>query len=300
MNIGLLNTFWYWMSERHRIYLKRQQGDVWPWTSDPILGEYKFTNVYRQLDRVTQEWTVRKERLKRLSAPALLTHLLTFRMFNLPSTYDHLLVAGVLHTNDGSFNLRRAKTVLKTMTAKKMQVFTGAYIITNSGQSRPKIELVSEAIAAMVKDADHIVSTIRAEKTMQFAVSKISEYPLVGQFIGYELVCDMRFTPILKDATDVLTWANPGPGAQRGLNRIFRGDSRDRPKSNSTAIYLNEMRMLYKMACHGGKMDAQVLESPWPFELREIEHSLCEFDKYVRVRNGEGRPRSKYRPPKGE
>jgi len=28
--------------------------------------------------------------------------------------------------------------------------------------------------------------------------------------------------------------------------------------------------------------------------MRDIEHSLCEFDKYERVRNGEGVPRGKY------
>ena len=34
-----------------------------------------------------------------------------------------------------------------------------------------------------------------------------------------------------------------------------------------------------------------------PLEMREIEHSLCEFDKWTRVRNNEGRPRSRYHPP---
>ena len=31
-------------------------------------------------------------------------------------------------------------------------------------------------------------------------------------------------------------------------------------------------------------------------EMRDIEHSLCEFDKYERVRLGEGKPRSLYKP----
>ena len=30
-------------------------------------------------------------------------------------------------------------------------------------------------------------------------------------------------------------------------------------------------------------------------EMRDIEHSLCEFDKYERVRNGEGKPRGRYK-----
>jgi hypothetical protein len=29
--------------------------------------------------------------------------------------------------------------------------------------------------------------------------------------------------------------------------------------------------------------------------MRDIEHSLCEFDKYERVRLGQGKPRSLYK-----
>ena len=30
-------------------------------------------------------------------------------------------------------------------------------------------------------------------------------------------------------------------------------------------------------------------------EMRDIEHCLCEFDKYERVRLGQGKPRAKYK-----
>jgi hypothetical protein len=34
----------------------------------------------------------------------------------------------------------------------------------------------------------------------------------------------------------------------------------------------------------------------WPaWEMREVEHTLCEFDKYERARLGEGKPRGVYR-----
>ena len=41
-------------------------------------------------------------------------------------------------------------------------------------------------------------------------------------------------------------------------------------------------------------------ETHWPknyvdLELHDIQFQLCEFDKYERVINNEGRPRSKYR-----
>ena len=31
-------------------------------------------------------------------------------------------------------------------------------------------------------------------------------------------------------------------------------------------------------------------------ELHDIQFQLCEFDKYERVKHGQGRPRSKYKP----
>ncbi|GAF76676.1 unnamed protein product [marine sediment metagenome] len=34
----------------------------------------------------------------------------------------------------------------------------------------------------------------------------------------------------------------------------------------------------------------------WPlWEMREVEHTLCEFDKYERVRLGEGTPKQLFR-----
>ena len=32
------------------------------------------------------------------------------------------------------------------------------------------------------------------------------------------------------------------------------------------------------------------------WDMRTVEHTLCEFDKYERVRTGEGRPRQVFRP----
>lgn len=47
-------TLWYLGSERSGIYEKRLRGAPWPWTDDPILLEYKFTNIFRSADRVSQ------------------------------------------------------------------------------------------------------------------------------------------------------------------------------------------------------------------------------------------------------
>lgn len=43
----------YWVAERHAIYLRRKAGEPKPWTDDPILQQFYFTNVYRELDKTT-------------------------------------------------------------------------------------------------------------------------------------------------------------------------------------------------------------------------------------------------------
>ena len=48
-----MDTLWYWMRERHSIHERRLAGQT-PWTEDPILQDYKFTNLFRVFDRNTQ------------------------------------------------------------------------------------------------------------------------------------------------------------------------------------------------------------------------------------------------------
>ena len=49
----LINVLFYWMAERHSIHQRRLAGEE-TWTDDPILQEYKFTNLFRIFDRNTQ------------------------------------------------------------------------------------------------------------------------------------------------------------------------------------------------------------------------------------------------------
>ena len=273
-----VDRFMYWMQERQRIFHRKEAGNDRPWTDDPILHEYKFTNVFRQQDRVTIELNNRYS--IRDSMRTLAWKISMFRMFNWPETYDEL----VKHSMLTKWNERTAKKVLRKMKADKRQIFTGAYIITNSGSTRPKIELAAEALTELWNGLHTIVNEITRVNSLEYACLVLQRYPMMGKFTSYEVVTDMRHTKILNNATDIYTWANPGPGAKRGLNRIFRGHRGKKP-AGGTQQYISEMQALMN--------DIKVIDKK-RLEMRDIEHSLCEFDKYERVRLGEGRPRSKY------
>src|SRR5690606_20140250 len=108
---------------------------------------------------------------------------------------------------------------------------------------------------------------------------------MIGRFVAYEIVCDLRFVASLwpdSRPLDVLTWANMGPGAARGLTRLGLFQTL---KFTAQREGLKFMQDLYRIS--PSYLLDEVWEAPVPFELREIEHSLCEFDKYQRIKRGE-------------
>ena len=110
--------------------------------------------------------------------------------------------------------------------------------------------------------------------------------------MAYEAVTDMNYTPVLAEAVDKNTWANAGPGAKRGLNRIH-----DRDLKYGRADWNKEMKQLLEHKEYFVRRDLNISHI---IDMRCIEHSLCEWDKYERVRLGQGRPRSVVRYKEGE
>jgi hypothetical protein len=72
----------------------------------------------------------------------------------------------------------------------------------------------------------------------------------------------------------------------RGINRILTGSAKAHFKKEE---YIDTMRRLLKL---GNKLVGAHVPV---LEMRDIEHSLCETDKYLRALHGEGRPKQLYR-----
>jgi len=83
-----------------------------------------------------------------------------------------------------------------------------------------------------------------------------------------------------------MRWANTGPGAKRGIGRIFFGDKKAKVTDSDCLNFM--CKLLEKSGKKTGKHVPKL-------ELRDIEHSLCETDKYLRALHGDGRPKALYR-----
>jgi hypothetical protein len=136
---------------------------------------------------------------------------------------------------------------------------------------------------------------------LQQAHEWLRKFPYLGPFHAYEIVTDLRWTYLLGKATDIHVWANPGPGCKRGLNRVMGRDKKAKVWENREAL-LNEMDIILEASgdywldfAHKMRDKFPRLKTPLEWEMRDVEHTLCEFDKYERARSGEGRPRGTYR-----
>tara|TARA_R100001369_G_scaffold87787_1_gene123589 strand:+ start:150 stop:1097 length:948 start_codon:yes stop_codon:yes gene_type:complete len=303
MNIENVERFFYWINERHAIYQKRVIGlPRAEWTNDPILQEYKFTNPFRENDRVTMwmrnNWTKPNDNK---SHAEIIFNCCLFRMVGtIEFAEEHSWV-----NFSAGWDPEKTKDLIKNRIAEGKRTFTGAYIITNQGLKLPKADVVVDHfLKPIYKYAGEIASTASTSNSLKATHKKLSEHRGWGGggFMSYEVITDLNYTPVLRDAVDKFTWANAGPGAKRGLNRIWDKPltkSMNQQVANEGMQELLEMGTpdsrytLYTCSCNGYLVGDHVPADQ--IDMRTIEHSLCEWDKYERVRLGQGRPRSKFK-----
>ena len=320
--------FFDYARERHQTYLNRARGLPPPWSNDPILQQFRFTNIFRELDSTTV-W-FRKNVRSKIGEPGLvLLATVVFRWFNRIETgrivFQQTVMTdrGVMtpfehfaETGSGEAIVHALRTAIP-----KGPWVTGSYMI-RSPNDYPKLEGMVKLCEGFWSQAHwrttgRLLSDGDMDRSLELFTRWLEKFPGMGPFLAYEVACDLRYTPLLNLALDSSTWANVGPGALRGLGRLHGRSNADprRPKHKWAVSVpekqaVREMRELLALsrdpkywpqtACNLDQcedcQDDPVCSEGWPaWEMREVEHTLCEFDKYERVRLGEGRPRQIFR-----
>ncbi len=278
--LASVKAFFDYAIEREKIRMAKEAGKPAPWTTDPVLGRFRFCNVFREDDKVTR-WYAKNVR-KKFKGVDLVFATTMFRMFNRPETMQALLDAD---------QVRRFSVPVAWAAIQHMKpVVSAAYIIVGQ-PGNPKGLGILKALE-VIHEHKHLITAriaCNGQRTLEGACEALMEYLYLGAFNSYEIVTDLRHTSLLNKAVDIYTWANPGPGAARGLSRLMNEDKHffNRGSKADRVLMFGLMRTL---------QDASA--KYWPFdhawEMRDVEHTLCEFDKYERTRTGEGRPKQLY------
>lgn len=275
-----------WVRERESVRIHKENGlPQKDWTSDPILMAYRFCNVRREDDRVTR-WIDRHIRKPYADHPHLWFMLCIARQINWPDTLAVLLVL-----QDGcwpdqkNFSPRSMTRVLDKLAQGDRKVWTGAYTITAPPiKGMKKSEWVCEhTLGELWKHRDTFRDLWDGKQpSMKHVHATLMKFDCWGPFMSYQAVVDMRFTSLLSSARDTSSWAAAGPGTIRGLNRVHERSLNFKLSQTSALI---EMLELYPVLRR---------ESGVEMDFSDVPNVLCETDKYMRVKYGEGTPRATY------
>ena len=268
--------------ERYKIKQRRDSGQPWPWSEDPIFQTWRFTNVFREDDKTTTWFreNVRdplSDNIRMSVNPTDYNHIrlveavLIFRWFNRITTGElikDLLIYG--------WNTEEARRRLRDV----HPVVTGAYMIKTFNDMN-KLDGILLAVDGARKLLPAMVPKWGA--TLEGAWKDLTTIYFLGGFMAHEIVQDLRYTPVLQNATDILTWGHLGPGAVRGINWVvFGAETGFSGSANQQKIMLKLMQDLLALS-----RDPQYWPSEWPpFELHQIEFGLCEFSKFMKAKAG--------------
>lgn len=278
------------MIKREQIRLNKAKGLPYPWSDDPILNEWKFTNVWREHDKTSQKLIEMFYSKQGQSAPleVILLNCATFRYFG---TWEFAEALGWQKVFSPDRIIYLAKQRLKN----KQRVFTGAYIITNQGIKAPKEEVVVNMfLSPLWASTNNIILAMEKSdycwRTTHEELSKVPGFGGSG-FMAKETLLDTMHCNFwnTKDArpSDYWKWTPIGPGARRGINRIMGNDV------NANVPEKDRLGIILKIT---EEQDKYWPKDWYPLSPSEIQFQLCEMSKYCKVVYNEGRPRSKYIP----
>lgn len=269
--------FWHFTAERQQIFLRRRTGAPGPWTEDPILARYKFCNVYRAADRVSQ-YLIRDiaYRDPAVSPDDLAFQVVAFRHFSNTATWNSVTdLLGHPPTLDdlASDRFEQALTVTRE---RNGGLYTGAFILcaTDAYGRRTKHLNHVELFRHMFLRTN-LAGRIVDAGSLALVFDELKQYPLMGDFMSYQIAIDLNYSPLIDFSEDDFT--RPGPGAVRGLKKLFLHTGGRTP---SELIMWLVDRQEQELAARGLAFNGLFGRR---LHAIDVQNLLCEVDKYLRV-----------------
>lgn len=269
------NYYWKFAFERQNIFFKRMMSVKQPWTEDVVLKKYKFTNVYRATDRVSQ-FLIKNVIYKGSQQPnEVFFRTILFKIFNRISTWKFLKFnLSTLSFKDYTFE--KYDTLLQELLDNKIAIYSAAYIMA-SGRStfgyKRKHQNHLKLIDKMIEDK--LPQKLQAIDNMEAAYHLLLTYPTIGEFLAYQYVTDINYSELTNFSE--MEFVKAGPGAKDGIAKCFI-DLGDYSFEDIIKLMADiqerefERLNLKFQSLHGRRL-----------QLIDCQNIFCEVGKYLRV-----------------
>ncbi len=273
----VFETYWRFAAERQAIYERRLGGNPAPWTSDAILRSFRFTNVYRASDRVSQ-YLIRHVIYSGEDCPAeVVFRVLLFKFFNRIDTWE-LLEAEFGRISLGSFDPDRANQLLSGARQNGRRVYSNAYIVPpvpgsgapkHAGHLRLAVELIENGLTERVQSSSGLEGLFRL----------LRRVPGLGDFLAYQFAVDLCYSTVVDHDEDEFVVA--GPGALDGLSKVFPGIDRQRVPDVIRVLTEEQEQWFTHFGLRFDGLFGRRLH------LIDVQNLFCEISKYARVAHPE-------------
>lgn len=265
------------MEERMRIFWNRYYNKPTPWTSDSIFRQYKFTNVYRACDRVSQYLIkeVINQADKSLSGEDILLNIILFKVFNKIETWEEIKKNNPIITVK-NFNAESISHQL-THLRKSGPIFSAAYIMTGSSHNYKFLQFKHERWLQMIMTEiikEKKLGAIVKAKSLKEVYDILHSCTFIGPFLAYQYAIDMNYSDVID--FDENSFVKAGIGAQRGIEKCFSGLN---GYSFEDAIRYTYDHLETYQNRYCTTFDNLFGRSP---KLIDLQNCFCETDKYLR------------------
>ena len=288
----LYPVIWRFASERQLIYLRRLSGQEMPWTTDPVLSLYRFTNAFRAADRVSQHLIKLAYANNHASSDTVFLRTILFKIFNRIDTWSTIVENLGLPTAH-RFDYQACDELLARRRTK-VPVYSAAYIMPSGGEAGiPKHRMHLHLLRDMIHDG--LPARLRQTRSLRDAYLLLLAQPTFGPFLAFQYAIDLNYTTLMSHSEHEFVVA--GPGALDGLAKCFESLGECSPAD--AIVWLTE-RQDEEFSRYGLEFNGL-----WgrPLQPIDVQNLLCEVSKYTRAshpnvmgRSGRTRIKQRFKP----
>lgn len=294
----VFDTYWKFAVERQNIFFNKLRNES-ILTNDGILQVYKFTNVYRVLDRVSQ-YLISDVIYKHENDPRnVLFRILLFKIFNKIETWDYLkFELGEISYN--AFDFDKFDNVLTSLLENKVSIYSAAYIMA-SAKSRYGQRRKHQNHLLMIKQMidDGLAEKLMKSKSMKEGYELLLCYPSIGTFLAYQLITDINYSELTNYSE--MEFVKAGPGAIEGIQKCFNDIGKNSYEDVIKYVTDTQEYHFERLGLNFHYLNERRLQ------LIDCQNIFCEVAKYSRVahpefnsQNGRKRIKQKYKPLKSK
>ena len=165
------------------MFFRRVRGETHPWTDNPVLAIYKFTNAYRASDRVSQYLirnVIYRDDLPK-SPREVFFRILLFKLFNKIDTWELLeREFGAITFADYRFAAYDAVLARALQTGRR--IYSSAYIMPPGSRAFGRSAKHQNHLLLLEgMMADQLADRLAQARTMQEGFEQLRAYPTIGR-----------------------------------------------------------------------------------------------------------------------